>query len=42
MPLYRKGHQTVKAPLYFSDLATGIMNALEDPSTKGRVFEAYG
>ena len=31
MPLYRKGNFTTKRPLYYADLAAGIMAALETP-----------
>ncbi len=41
-PFWKKGEDTIKAPLHFSDLASGIMNAIDDPTTKGEIFEAYG
>ena len=41
-PFYRKGNFTAKAPLHVSCLVDGIMNALDDPSSRGVVYEAYG
>merc|ERR1712218_491271 len=42
LALRKKGESTVRAPLWVSDLTTGIMNALDDPSTKGLTIEAMG
>jgi NADH dehydrogenase (ubiquinone) 1 alpha subcomplex subunit 9 len=42
MPLWKSGEETVKAPLHFSDLASGIFNSLSDPAAKGTIYEAYG
>ena len=42
LALWKKGESTVRAPLWVSDLTTGIMNALDDPSTKGLTIEAMG
>ena len=42
MPLYNKGRSTIKYPLYFSDLVSGIMAALDDPASKGMIFDARG
>jgi NADH dehydrogenase (ubiquinone) 1 alpha subcomplex subunit 9 len=42
LPLWKRGEETVKAPVYFSDLASGILNSLSDPEAKGQIYEAYG
>ena len=42
MPLWKKGNYTVKAPLHISNLADGIMAALDNPDSKGMTYEAYG
>ena len=42
LALWNKGASSVRAPLWVSDLTTGIMNALDDPSTKGMTIEAMG
>jgi len=42
MPLWKKGDYTVKSPLHISNLADGIMAALDTPEAKGRTYEAYG
>lgn len=42
LPLWKKGEQTVVAPLHLSDLASGIFNSLSIPDAKGTVYEAYG
>jgi len=42
MPLWNKGRSTIKYPLFFSDLVSGIMAALDDPASKGMTFDARG
>ena len=42
MPVWKKGNFTVKAPLHISNLADGIMAALDNPEAKGVTYEAYG
>lgn len=42
MPLWKKGNYTVKAPLHMSNLADGIMAAIDNPEAKGITYEAYG
>ncbi|CAH0628980.1 unnamed protein product [Chrysodeixis includens] len=42
MPLYKNGLATIKQPVYVSDVAQGIMNALRDPDTKCQVYQAVG
>lgn len=42
MPLWKKGEATIKAPVFVSDVAVGIMNAIKDPTAVGKTFEAIG
>ncbi|KAH8300497.1 hypothetical protein KR018_009204 [Drosophila ironensis] len=42
MPLWHKGEKTVKQPVYVSDVAQAIVNAIKDPDTAGRVYQAVG
>jgi len=42
MPLWKKGEETIKAPVFVDDVAMGIMSALRDPSAAGKTFEAFG
>ena len=42
LSLYGKGEMTIKQPIFRSDLATGIMNSLYDPSAMGQIYEAVG
>lgn len=42
MPLWHKGEKTIKQPVYVSDIAQGIINAIRDPETAGKVYQAVG
>eukprot|EP00923_Selenidium_pygospionis_P010813 GHVN01018948.1.p1 GENE.GHVN01018948.1~~GHVN01018948.1.p1 ORF type:complete len:300 (+),score=22.19 GHVN01018948.1:85-900(+) len=42
MALYEKGLNTIKMPLFVSDIAEGIFNAVQDPEAAGKTFEAVG
>jgi len=42
MSLYGKGQQTIKQPIYRSDLLDAIMASLHDPQAKGAIYEAVG
>lgn len=42
MPLWKKGEETVKQPVFASDVAQGILNAARDPDTNGRTYQAVG
>jgi len=42
MPLWHKGEKTIKQPVFCSDLAQGIVNAIKDPDANGKVFQAVG
>lgn len=40
--LWKKGEQTVKQPVAVSDVANGIVNAMLDRSTAGKIYQAVG
>lgn len=42
MPLYKKGESTIKQPVFVSDVAAGIVAALKDPDTAGKIYQAVG
>lgn len=42
MPLWHNGEKTFKQPVYVSDVAQGIANAIKDPDAVGKVFQAVG
>lgn len=42
MPLWHKGEKTIKQPVYCSDVAQGILNAIKDPDAVGKVIQAVG
>ncbi|GBP17102.1 NADH dehydrogenase 1 alpha subcomplex subunit 9, mitochondrial [Eumeta japonica] len=42
VPLYGRGDKTVKQPIFVSDVAQAIVNAAQDPSTKGQCYQAVG
>lgn len=42
VPLFAKGEMTVKQPVHMSDVTSGIMNSLYDPSAVGQTYEAVG
>ncbi|KAM3968119.1 NADH:ubiquinone oxidoreductase subunit 39 [Aphomia sociella] len=42
MPLYKNGMATVKQPVFVSDVAQGIVNAMRDPDTRCQVYQAVG
>lgn len=42
LSLYAKGELTAKQPIFMSDLASGIINSLHDPSAVGETYEAMG
>lgn len=42
MPLWYKGERTIKQPVYVSDVAQSIVNAIKDPETAGKVYQAVG
>lgn len=42
MPLWHNGENTIKQPVFVSDVAQGIINAIKDPDAVGNVFQAVG
>lgn len=42
MPLWENGEKTIKQPLFVSDLASGIVNAIKDPDSAGKIYQAVG
>lgn len=42
MPLWKKGEETFKQPVFVSDVAQGILNASRDPDTNGQIYQAIG
>lgn len=42
MPLWHNGERTIKQPVFVSDVAQGILNAIKDPDAAGKVFQAVG
>lgn len=41
-PLYKRGTETIRRPIYCSDVARGIVAAVQDPSSSGQTYEFYG
>ncbi|ESO06944.1 hypothetical protein HELRODRAFT_98836 [Helobdella robusta] len=42
MPLWKGGEQTIKRPVYFGDIAEGIVSAALDCSTAGKTYDCVG
>jgi len=42
VPLWHKGEKTVKQPVFVSDVAAAIVNAIKDPDAVGKTFQAVG
>ncbi|XP_013185874.1 NADH dehydrogenase [ubiquinone] 1 alpha subcomplex subunit 9, mitochondrial [Amyelois transitella] len=42
LPLYKNGLETVKQPVFVSDVAQGIVNAMRDPDTRCQIYQAVG
>lgn len=42
MPLWKKGEQTVKQPVFVSDVASGILNIVRNSDTNGQIYQAIG
>lgn len=40
--LWKKGEQTIKQPVAVSDVVNGIVNAMLDRSTSGKIYQAVG
>lgn len=42
LPLWKKGTQTIKMPVFVSDVAEGVVNAIYDQDAMGRTYEIVG
>ena len=42
MPLWKRGMETIKQPIYVGDVARGVAKAVCAPDSDGKVFEAVG
>ncbi|XP_023214947.1 NADH dehydrogenase [ubiquinone] 1 alpha subcomplex subunit 9, mitochondrial-like isoform X1 [Centruroides sculpturatus] len=42
LPLWKKGNETIKQPVFVSDVAKGIVNSVFDDDAIGKTFEAVG
>lgn len=42
LPLWKKGENTIKQPVFSSDVAQAIVNAARDPDTAGKTYQAVG
>ncbi len=40
--LWHNGEKTIKQPVYCSDVAQGIVNAIRDPDAIGKIYQAVG
>lgn len=39
IPLWKKGEETIKQPVFVADVAAGIVAAAKDPCANGKVFQ---
>lgn len=42
LPMWKKGEETFKQPVFVSDVAAGIVAAVKDPYVAGNVYCAVG
>ncbi|KAL4713519.1 hypothetical protein ACJJTC_007757 [Scirpophaga incertulas] len=42
LPLYKNGMETIKQPVFVSDVAQGIVNAIRDEESRCQVYQAVG
>lgn len=42
MPLWKNGECTIKQPVFVGDIAKAISNAIQDPDTAGKIYQAIG
>lgn len=42
MPVWRMGEQTIKQPVFVSDVASAIVKSISDPDAVGQVYQAVG
>ncbi|CAH0558357.1 unnamed protein product [Brassicogethes aeneus] len=42
VPIWQKGEQTIKQPVYCVDVAAAVVEAIKNPETKGKIYQAVG
>jgi len=42
MKLWKKGEKTIKQPVFYGDVASGIINAVRNPDAAGKTYAAVG
>jgi len=42
VPLWYRGERTIKQPVYVSDVAQGVINAIRDPESAGKTYDILG
>jgi len=42
IPLWRKGHYTIKAPVTAKNVTDAVVAAMDNPNAKGKIYEAVG
>lgn len=42
IPLWKKGNQTIKMPVFCSNVAEGVLNAIQNPDCAGQTYECVG
>lgn len=42
MPLWKSGEHTIKQPVYVSDVAQGIVQAIKEHGADGQIYQAVG
>lgn len=42
IPLYKRGDETIKQPVFVGNVATGIANAIKDADADGKTFQGIG
>lgn len=42
LPLWKKGEETIKQPVFVEDVAQGIVNAIRDRDSAGKTYQAVG
>jgi NADH dehydrogenase (ubiquinone) 1 alpha subcomplex subunit 9 len=42
LPLWKKGEETIKQPIHVSDVAAGVVAAIKDQDSCGKIYQAVG
>lgn len=42
IPLWKRGTETIKMPVFVSNVAEGVVNAILDPETDGNTYDCVG